>query len=76
MRWYCRHAAVGVAMSAHIGDVAGFAVWVSRGGVEVHGDITTNRRDLTPVEARNLAALLVRAGDEVERMRERNRVNE
>jgi hypothetical protein len=40
-------------------------VWASRGGVETGwADLET----LSPIAARNLAALLVRAADEVERM--------
>jgi hypothetical protein len=40
-------------------------VWCSRGGVEM-GSVT-----LSPTEARNAAALLVRAADECEWMRSR-----
>jgi hypothetical protein len=44
-------------------------VWASRCGVDVHVSDRFDDRDLTPIEARNLAALLVRAADECERMR-------
>jgi hypothetical protein len=63
-------------MSVRIGDVkpdpmtqnAGAFVSASRGGVEIASALTLH---LQPVEARNYAALLVRAADEVERMRAR-----
>jgi len=41
-------------------------VHASRAGVELHADSAIT---LQPIEARNYAALLVRAADEVERMR-------
>lgn len=61
-------------MSVRIGEVkpgiestkAAVHVHASRGGIELHSD---PRVTLDPVEARNFAALLVRASDEVERMR-------
>jgi hypothetical protein len=57
-------------MSARIGEVKGLLVSASLGSVEVIIDIVTSYRSLTPIEARNLAALLVRASDEVDRMRD------
>jgi len=61
-------------MSARIGEVPGLPisddpavhVHASRGGVELLSD---PRVTLEPIAARNYAALLVRAADEVERMR-------
>lgn len=59
-------------MSVRIGEVnpqganADVHVWASRGGVELH---TEPNLSLEPTQARNYAALLVRAADEVERMR-------
>lgn len=62
-------------MSVRIGDVkpenqnphhAAVHVQASRAGVELHANPEAT---LEPVEARNYAALLVRAADEVERMR-------
>jgi len=64
-------------MSVRIGEVkpehpnpnsAAVHVQASRAGVELHSDPTMT---LDPIEARNYAALLVRAADEVERMRVR-----
>ena len=64
-------------MSVRIGDVkpenpnphrAAIHVHASRGGVELLSD---PRVTLEPVEARNYAALLIRAADEAERMRAR-----
>jgi hypothetical protein len=55
-------------------------VWASRGGVELRvfeGIVRTKEgiegiaRSFDPIAARNLAALLVRASEEVERMRAR-----
>ena len=43
-------------------------VWCSPDGVQVESDA---RILLHPIEARNYAALLVRAADEVERLRDR-----
>lgn len=71
-------------MSAFIGSLHGPGangasvvadVWASSAGVEVRpGDENLFKRVFTagaldPIVARNFAALLVRAGDEVERMR-------
>jgi hypothetical protein len=58
-------------MSARIGEVPGLEnprvhVAASRGGVELLSD---ERISLEPIEARNYAALLIRAAEEVERMR-------
>ena len=62
-------------MSVRIGEVrpehpnplqAAIHVQASRAGVEL---LTSINLTLQPVEARNYAALLVRAADEVERMR-------
>jgi hypothetical protein len=62
-------------MSVRIGEVrpelpnpshAAIHVQASRAGVEL---LTSLNLTLQPVEARNYAALLVRAADEVERMR-------
>ena len=62
-------------MSVRIGEVrpenpnplqAAIHVHASRAGVEL---LTSLNLTLQPVEARNYAALLVRAADEVERMR-------
>jgi hypothetical protein len=59
-------------VSAHIGEVRKGAtlifcrVFASTEGVEVDGE---HYYVLTPCDARNLAALLVRGADEVERMR-------
>ena len=67
-------------MSAYIGSVKGphnnspddsFKVLASRGSVELV-DLCDNQEIISmldPIAARNLAALLVRAADEVERMR-------
>ena len=71
-------------MSAFIGSVKGprhnspndaAEVWCSLGGVELHliEGIPTHSplricRNLDPIAARNLAALLVRASEEAERM--------
>jgi hypothetical protein len=62
-------------MSVRIGEVspdnpvqAAVHVHASRAGVELHAD---SEITLQPIEARNYAALLVRAADEVERMRAR-----
>jgi hypothetical protein len=64
-------------MSAIIGTVPpievtypdkGAVVYASLGGVELHCD---DKFTLDPIQARNFAALLVRAADEVERMRGR-----
>ena len=72
-------------MSALIGSVKGphhnspddaAEVWYSRDGVEVSlfGEAIRDgvRRRLDPLAARNLAALLVRGSEEVERMRDRD----
>jgi len=65
-------------MSARIGEIyapSGLVlarVLASLGGVEVKGDVP-NDYTVQPIEARNAAALLVRAADEVERMRRRAR---
>lgn len=65
-------------MSALIGSVNGphhnspseaVQVWCSRGGVEMR---LLKSVSLDPIAARNLAALLVRASEEVERMRARS----
>jgi hypothetical protein len=60
-------------MSKRIGEVnptaganADVHVWASRGGVELKSEIDFT---LEPATARDYAALLVRAADEVERMR-------
>jgi hypothetical protein len=73
-------------MSAFIGSVKGphhnspndaAEVWCSRYDVELHVFFVTTdgaprlRMNLDPIAARNLAALLVRASEEVERMRVR-----
>jgi hypothetical protein len=61
-------------VSARIGEIhapSGLVlarVLASLGGVEVKGDVP-NDYTVQPIEARNAAALLVRAADEVERMR-------
>ena len=64
-------------MSVRIGEVnpdlgkenrATVHVKASRAGVELHSDPLIT---LEPTQARNYAALLVRAADEVERMRKR-----
>lgn len=70
-------------MSAYIGKVHGphhnspgdaAEVWCSTGGVELHlfvddAKSVCSSRSFDPIAARNLAALLVRASEEVERMR-------
>jgi deoxyadenosine/deoxycytidine kinase len=48
--------------------VSDVIVQASRGGVELH---SVSRLTLDPAQARNYAALLVRAADETERMRAR-----
>lgn len=61
-------------MSVQIGSIGGelvnntakVHVWASIGGVEIHADPEFT---LQPTEARNFAALLERACDEVGRMR-------
>ncbi len=67
-------------MSAFIGNVKGpnhnsqndaVSVWCSPGVVEINvfeGTETGLHKDLDPITARNLAALLVRASEEAERM--------
>lgn len=64
-------------MSTFIGNVKGprhnspseaFEVWCSLNTVEIHVVGTGSTRNLDPVAARNLAALLVRASEEAERM--------
>lgn len=67
-------------MSVRIGEIHAIAyesraddrvvVHASRSSVEIH---TISHLFLEPVEARNLAALLVRAADEAERMRAREK---
>jgi hypothetical protein len=52
--------AIDTAATAH-------TVWASKGGVETH---LPPEDSLTPTQARNLAALLVRGAEEVERMRQ------
>ena len=68
-------------MSAKIGDLFTThngsnskigEVWASRGGVELHlteGATIMHRAPMDPIAARNAAAVLVRASEEVERMR-------
>lgn len=62
-------------MSAKIGDVVDASgakiaeVYASTGGVEVNWLGPQYSRTISPIAARNYAAILVRAGDEVERMR-------
>lgn len=66
-------------MSALIGNLKGpnhnspddvVAVWASTGGVEIMPLANdASRLVLDPIAARNYAALLVRASEEVERMR-------
>lgn len=77
-------------MSAFIGAVKGphhnspedaAEVWCSVGGVELNmrDDVSLSHcisRSFDPTAARNLAALLVRASEEVERMRARRREQE
>jgi hypothetical protein len=69
-------------MSTFIGKVYGplhnsstvfYEVWASEAGVEIIAENDPNARTmrLDPASARNYAALLVRAGDEVERIRHR-----
>lgn len=73
-------------MSVYIGNVRGpehnspaiaAEVWCSPGQVELHVLQDTAEagasRNLDPIAARNLAALLVRASEEAERMHERKR---
>lgn len=68
-------------MSAKIGDLFTThngsdskigEVWASRGGVEITWTWSTSatyRPTMDPIAARNAASLLVRASEEVERMR-------
>lgn len=63
-------------MSALIGKLYGASnkvvaeVWSSRGGVEISVDSASVSLD--PIAARNYAALLARASEEVERMRNKS----
>lgn len=73
-------------MSAFIGSVRGpssnspndvLDVWASIGGVEIRPAAEWEKLkgfDIDPIAARNFAALLVRASEEVERMRNRPQV--
>ena len=45
-------------------------VWASRANVEI--EVTCPQLGVTPIVARNFAALLVRASEEVERMRSKS----